>query len=57
MGPLLVAFLFTAGSAAWLYNKFMKYTGGVTQRAVTATGVSAAFIFIISYIIFRAILK
>lgn len=51
MGKGLISFLVAVGAGAWIYNKFMRYTGNVTQRAVTAAVASGIVIFFAMFII------
>ncbi len=50
MSRFVIAFLIAAGLGTWIYNKFMKTTGSLTQRSVIAASVSGVVIFIVSYL-------
>ena len=51
MGKGLIAFLIAVSSTTWIYNKFMKTTGSLTQRSLLAAALSGIAIFIVSYIL------
>ena len=51
MGPVLIAFLIAVSSTAWIYSKFMRNTGNLTQRAVMAAGISGLVIFFAAWVI------
>jgi hypothetical protein len=57
MSAFVVALMFTAGAATWIYTKFQKYSGNNTRQSVIATAVAAAFIFIMFYLIASPFLK
>ena len=57
MGEGLIAFLFAVGSTAWIYNKFMRTTGSLTQRSVLAAAVSGILIFFAAWIILGFIFR
>ena len=57
MSPFVVTLVFTAGAATWIYTKFQKYNGNNTQQSAIATGVAAAFIFIVFYFIANSFIK
>lgn len=43
---VLIAFLVSVGATAWIYNKFMRSTGGNTKNSVVSAAVAGAAIFI-----------
>jgi hypothetical protein len=47
MSEGLIAFLVAVGATAWIYNKFMRTTGGLTQRSFLAAGISGIVIFLV----------
>lgn len=51
MGEGLIAFLIAVGATAWIYNKFMRTTGNLTQRSFVAAAVSGIVIFLVAWII------
>lgn len=51
MSALLIAFLFAAGGATWIYNKMYSRTGGNTQNALIIAGVSGGLLFLVMLII------
>jgi hypothetical protein len=51
MGPVLIAFLIAVSATAWIYSKFMRNTGNLTQRAVMAAGISGLVIFFAAWVI------
>jgi|GraSoiStandDraft_1057264.scaffolds.fasta_scaffold172029_2 hypothetical protein len=55
MGKGLIAFLVAIGGGTWIYNKFMKYTGNITQRAVIAAVASGIVIFFAMFIVLGVI--
>ena len=55
MGPALIAFLIAVSATAWIYNKFMRNTGNLTQRAVVAAAVSGLVIFFAAWVILSLI--
>jgi len=58
MSPTIVAFLFSAGSGAWFYSKMTRRSGGGNQTPVLiGTAVAVAVLFLVSYLLFNAILK
>lgn len=42
----LIAFLVSVGATAWIYNKFMRSTGGNTKNALISAGIAGGAIFI-----------
>ncbi|MDQ3064770.1 MAG: hypothetical protein M3Q36_00690 [bacterium] len=51
MGNGFIAFLLSAGAAAWIYNKLMRSTGGNTQNAIIASLVSGVLLFVLTLIL------
>jgi hypothetical protein len=51
MSEGLIAFLVAVGATAWIYNKFMRNTGNLTQRSFIAAGISGIVIFLVVWII------
>jgi len=51
MGEGLIAFLFAVGATAWIYNKFMRTTGNLSQRSILAAVVSGLAIFFATWVI------
>lgn len=47
MSVLWISIIFTAGAAGWIFNKLQSRSGYNTSQSLTATGVSAAIIFVI----------
>lgn len=56
MSAVGISLLFAVGIGAWVYTKFMRYSGNNTQQAAIATGVSAVVIFVVVYLIVGVIL-
>ncbi len=56
MSAAIISLLFALGAGAWLYTKFMRYSGNNTQQAAIATGVSSVIIFFVLYLILGLIL-
>ena len=46
MSNVLIAFLVSISATAWIYNKFMRSTGGNTKNAVISAAVAGVAIFI-----------
>ena len=51
MGKGLIAFLIAVGATAWIYNRFMRTTGNLTQRSFVAAALSGIVIFLAALII------
>jgi len=49
MSRTLISFLIAVGASAWIYNKFMKYTGNNTKTAIIATAAAGLFIFFVFF--------
>ena len=47
MGNGLIAFLVAVGASVWIYSRFMRTTGNLTQRSVAAAAASGVVIFLI----------
>ena len=46
MSNAMIALLFSAGAAAWLYSRLMRSTGGRTRDALLAAGIVGAVVFV-----------
>lgn len=57
MNPFVTSLLFALGSGAWVYNKAMKYNGGLTQKALIVAGMVGVIGMVVFYTIFASILK
>lgn len=57
MSPALVALLFAAGAATWVYTKVMRSSGGNNQSSLTVAGISFVVGFIALWLILNAIDK
>lgn len=55
MPPAVVAFLFAAGAATWVYTKIQRNTGGNTQSSLIVAGVAFVFGFVALLLILGAI--
>jgi hypothetical protein len=51
MGAGLIAFLIAVGATAWIYNRFMRTTGNLTQRSFVAAAISGLVIFTVAFLI------
>lgn len=51
MGKGLISFLLAIGAGTWIYNKFMRITGSLTERSVIAATVSGIAIFLVSLLV------
>lgn len=51
MSNVLIAFLFAAGVATWVGNKFYKRTGGNTQKSVGGGAMVGILAFILMLIV------
>jgi len=45
----VISLLIAIGAGTWIYNKFMKYTGSLTQRSLIAAISSAIVIFLVMF--------
>lgn len=54
MGNFLTSFIFSISVSVWVYSKFQRRTGGITQKSATAAAVIGvmAFIFFYSLLVF-----
>lgn len=43
---VVIAFLVALGSSAWIYNKFMRSTGGNNKSSLVSAAVAGAAIFV-----------
>jgi len=50
MSKAVISLLLAIGLGTWIYNKFMKTTGSLTQRSLLAAGISALVIFLVSFL-------
>jgi len=57
MSAGLIAFLITLGAVTYLYNYFMRTTGGNTKTALTMSGGIGAVLFILLLFIINLIPK
>lgn len=48
MSNWLIAFLLALGVGGWIYNYFMRRTGGLTQNALIVAGIVAGIVFILA---------
>jgi biotin transporter BioY len=48
MTPFFIAFIMSAGVAAWVYDKTQQRTGNNTSSSITIAAVVAVMVFIIS---------
>ncbi len=55
MGKGLIAFLIAVSATAWIYNKFMRTTGNLTQRSFIAASTTGLVVFIVAFIILSLI--
>lgn len=46
-----MAFLIAVGATAWIYSRFMRNTGNLTQRSFVAAAISGIVIFLIALIV------
>jgi len=51
MGKGFIALLTAVGATTYIYNKFMKTTGSLTQRSMIAAGVAGIAIFLVLYLL------
>lgn len=56
MSAAMVALFLGLGSGAWIYSRIYGRTGGNSKSALLTGGLCGAAIFLISFIIFLAIL-
>jgi len=49
MGYGFIAFLMAIGTAAWVYSKFQRSTGGNTQNALIGAGVVGVIVFVLVF--------
>lgn len=57
MSNFLIALIAAIGAGGWIYNKFQKMNGGLTQRSLTAAGSSALGIFVVLLILLSIFVK
>jgi hypothetical protein len=50
LGKGLISLFAAAGAGAWIYNRFMKTTGNLTQRSAIAATASGVGIFLVVYL-------
>ena len=55
MTPFITAFLLGIGVMAWVYNKFMRTTGGNTANSLTASGIIGFIAFLLMWMIMSMI--
>ncbi|HZP55236.1 MAG TPA: hypothetical protein VFB03_00480 [Candidatus Saccharimonadales bacterium] len=55
MGKGVIALLAAISGTVWIYNKFMKNTGNLTQRSMIAAGAAGLVIFIVLLIVLSLI--
>lgn len=55
MSNVLIAFLVSISATAWIYNKFMRSTGGNTKNAVISAAVAGVAIFIFMLLVLMLI--
>ena len=55
MSNVLIAFLVSISATAWIYNKFMRSTGGNTKNAVISAAVAGIAIFIFMLLVLMLI--
>lgn len=56
MNAVGISLLLAVGASAWLYTKFMRYSGNNTKQAAIATSVSGIIIFVVFYLILGLII-
>ena len=56
MSTGFIAFIFAMGSALWIYNFFMKQTGGLAKTAATMALGVGVIVFIVSLLVMSFIL-
>lgn len=49
MGNGLIAFLFSIGTATWVYTKVIRRTGGNTQSTLIVSGAAGVIVFIVMF--------
>jgi hypothetical protein len=52
MSSVVIAFMFSAGVAVWIYSKLMKYTGNNNKSSLIAAAAIFIFSFFVSWAIF-----
>ncbi|MCA9337631.1 hypothetical protein KC951_02895 [Candidatus Saccharibacteria bacterium] len=57
MSNVLIAFLVSISATAWIYNKFMRSTGGNTKNAVISAAVAGIAIFIFMLLVLMLIVS
>lgn len=57
MGVGFASFLFAISVSVWVYNKFQKSTGGLSQKSATAAAVVGVIAFIVFFTIFATIVS
>jgi uncharacterized membrane protein YdjX (TVP38/TMEM64 family) len=56
MSGALIALLVAVSASVWIYSKLMRNTGGNTQSAATAAGISGVLIFVVLFIVTTVVL-
>ena len=51
MGKGLISLFVAVGATTWIYNKFMRTTGNLTQRSLVAAGFAGFIIFLVMYLL------
>ena len=57
MGNTLISLFVAAGTSAWLYTKFMKYSGNNSKSTWIATAICFGLIFFVFYEILSLFIK
>mgnify|MGYP000981707882 CR=1 FL=1 len=55
MSSVVIALMFSAGLAVWIYSKLMKYTGNNNKSSIIASATVFVFSFFVSWAVFSFI--
>jgi hypothetical protein len=48
MSNVLISFMFSIGSCAWIYQKLQRYSGNNTQQSLVVSGIIGVVLFVIA---------